>query len=77
MQNPEPIVYICNALAYLCESMRAGLENRGVDAGEPPEMIGVGWVIETAKQLTKDPEDEEADEDEEFPEMNGLTINVM
>ena len=77
MQNPEPIVYICNALAYLCESKRTDLESRGIDPGEPPEMIGVNWVIETAKQLTKDPDDEEAGDDEEFPEITGLTIQVI
>ena len=71
------MVYITNALAFLCECARAQTIASGIDPGPAPEMIGVGWVIASAEQLTEDPDDEEADEDDDFGDIPGLEIETV
>ena len=45
VQDPEPIRYLCEALAYLCRAART-------DAlGEPPEPPSGQWAIDAALSL--------------------------
>ena len=71
------MVYITNALAFLCECARVQTIAAGVDPGPTPDPIGIGWVVATAEQLTQDPDDDEADEDDDFDHIPGLTIETV